>query len=152
MPVSNSKTKNISFFLLIAIAIASFITCMAIFFIGRQVIQICRTRQSTPVTAPVTPPTDSEKKEVSQYQIELSNDDPSVGGVVKSVAKHMFIPRGDVTVGTVQNAEGLRKENPDFYAYAKDGDKVLYYPNGIILYDPVIDRIIDVWRTPKVVN
>lgn len=80
----------------------------------------------------------------SNFQIEVSGEDKKISALVTKVAYHIFLPNGKVTVATVQDAEGLRQEDPLFYQLAKNGHKVLIYPDRKILYDPVSDIVLDV--------
>lgn len=100
-----------------------------------------KTRLSSAVVAKVVTPTPS-----TGYQIELGGENPSVNEVVAKVAQHMFLPRGEVKVATIIDAEGLRADFPEVYTYAQNGQKALFYPNGLIIFDPVSDRIVDVIR------
>lgn len=81
--------------------------------------------------------------------IEITTSDSSVAEVGKAVARHMFLPSGNVKVATVENPDNLRKENPVFYENAKKGDKVLIYPDRAILYNPEVDRVIDIAHFSK---
>jgi hypothetical protein len=79
-----------------------------------------------------------------EYDVEITNDEPEIGGVVKNVAKHMLLPRGEYTVGQIENIQGLLAEQPDVYRYAENGDKIIWYPEGMIIYNPFQDRIVDI--------
>ncbi|MBI4427139.1 MAG: hypothetical protein HY569_01480 [Candidatus Magasanikbacteria bacterium] len=85
----------------------------------------------------------TEKKEGT---LNLSNTDPQVGGVVEKVSKHILLPAGEITVATVNDAEALRKENPKAFQYVKNGDRLLISSESVIIYDPAIDKIVDVAR------
>jgi len=65
--------------------------------------------------------------------------------IIAEVGRLMTLPEGEYpTVATVADLEQL-KDKP-FFNKAKQGDKVLIYPNAkkAILYDPVTDKIIDI--------
>ena len=65
--------------------------------------------------------------------------------IIAEVGRLMTLPEGEYpTVATVADLEQL-KDKP-FFNKAKQGDKVLIYPNAkkAILYDPVTNKIIDV--------
>ena len=65
--------------------------------------------------------------------------------VMATVARHLVLPKGEVpTVATVTDPEKL-KDQP-FFANVKIGDKILIYTNAkkAILYDPSLDRIMEV--------
>ncbi len=78
---------------------------------------------------------------------DVTGDDPTIVDVVKSVSKHMVLPNGNVTVATVTNVENLRAIDPVFYERAQMGDKLLLYDDRAILYNPALDRILDVSHT-----
>ncbi len=82
--------------------------------------------------------------EKSKDFLDLSNNDPEVGGVVEKVSRHMLLPAKNFTVATINDASSLWKENPALFQYAKDGQKVLMYDTGMIIYDSVLDKIVDV--------
>lgn len=83
---------------------------------------------------------DLSKKEQIDYQNLKPND------VIKMVNRHILLADGDITVATVTNVEGLRTDYPELFTYAKTGDKLIFYALGIIVYDPVRDRVVDVLR------
>lgn len=89
---------------------------------------------------------DASQKNSNYYNIEIQDENSEIGQVIKKVSNHIILPGGKTTVATVMDPETLRKENPAFYQYVKRGDKLIYYANGVILYDPVLDRILDVFR------
>lgn len=65
--------------------------------------------------------------------------------VIEAVEKHMVLPEGEEpTVATVSSLDQLAGQ--PFFANAKIGYKVLIYTQArkAILYDPEIDRIIEV--------
>jgi hypothetical protein len=65
--------------------------------------------------------------------------------VADKVSKLMFVPTNEQpTLATVSDPAQLK--NQPFFAHAKIGDKVLVYPNSgkVILYDPVINKIVEV--------
>lgn len=66
--------------------------------------------------------------------------------IIKMVSKHMLLANGDVVVATITNIEGLRLDFPELFTYAKDGDRLIFYSLGIIVYDPVLDKVVDVLR------
>lgn len=80
------------------------------------------------------------------YQIEVDNEDSPISERVKKISQHIILPDGKVTVATIEDPASLQAQNPEFYQYAKKGDNLVYYPNGVILYDPVLDRILDFVR------
>lgn len=93
----------------------------------------------------MTPPVTESNPVNSGAQLDvLSPSNDQVSQIAKKVFTHIFLPSGNVQVATVQNVDALRKQNPVFYKLAKNGDIVLIYQNQAILYDPVIDKVLDV--------
>lgn len=76
--------------------------------------------------------------------LDLSNNDPEVGGIVEKVSRHILLPDKEFTVATVNDASALQQENPILYQYVQNGQKMVIYSSGIIVYDPVIDKLVDV--------
>lgn len=66
--------------------------------------------------------------------------------VIKLVSRHILLTEGEVTVASITNIEGLRADYPELFVYAKNGDKLIFYSLGIIIYDPVLDKVVDVAR------
>ncbi len=65
--------------------------------------------------------------------------------LLDKVGRLVVLPEGEQpTIATVSDAERL-KDQP-FFAKAKNGDKVLIYPNArkAILYDPISDKVIEI--------
>ena len=81
---------------------------------------------------------------VNQQLLDVTTNNASLSELIKKVGKHIFLPSGQVTVSTVVDADALRKDNPVFYQFAKKGDRVLIYATEAILYDPVVDLVLDV--------
>ncbi len=84
------------------------------------------------------------KLETNKNLLGLSNTDPEVGGIVEKVSRHILLPAKEFTVATVKDAEKMYKENPILYQYVKNGQKVLLYDTGAIIYDETLDKIVDV--------
>lgn len=65
--------------------------------------------------------------------------------VVNRVAKHIKIKADEVpTVATVQDADVLRQNNPAFYQYAKNGDRLLIWSDKAVLYSATEDILLAV--------
>ena len=77
-------------------------------------------------------------------KLDLSNTDPEVGGIVEKASKHILLPTGEITVAAVNDAEALRKSNPKAFQYVKNGDRLLISSEGVIIYDPLVDKVVDV--------
>ncbi|OGG03876.1 hypothetical protein A2Z33_00730 [Candidatus Gottesmanbacteria bacterium RBG_16_52_11] len=63
--------------------------------------------------------------------------------VIERVRAHMVMPDGTPKVITVTGVADLRAEQP-FFAKAQEGDKLLVYPQSVILYSPTLDRVVEV--------
>ena len=87
-----------------------------------------------------------QTSEHKSIDMSVSSADPVIADVVRVVGKHLAMPKGDVTVATVVDAEALRGQNPVFYKYAQKGDKVLLFQDRAVLYNPTQDIIIDFAR------
>lgn len=77
-------------------------------------------------------------------QVQVTTNDPGVSDVINKVFKHVFLPSGEVQLRTIAQPDELRKVNPIFYQFAKQGDYVLIYADRAVLYDPVADRVLDI--------
>jgi len=67
--------------------------------------------------------------------------------LIKLVGRHVLLPVGEEPkMATIVDAEKLRKDQPDFYANAKNGDEVLIYfiSKKAFIYDPVNDIVINI--------
>lgn len=68
-----------------------------------------------------------------------------VSATVEKVGMHMVLPEGETpTVASVSDPEALK--NQPFFKNAKVGDRVLIYATALkaILYDPKLDKIVEV--------
>lgn len=81
---------------------------------------------------------------IKENSLDLSNKDPEVGGIVEKVSRHMLLPAKDFTVATVKDEATFWKDNPAMYSYIRNGQKLLLYDTGVIIYDPALDKIVDV--------
>ena len=73
------------------------------------------------------------------------NPQQDASELVAAVGKLIVLPEGETpTVATVSDPDRLRDQ--PFFAKAKQGDKVLLYPNAkkAYLYDPVAGRLLEV--------
>lgn len=83
-------------------------------------------------------------KDSKQEALDLSNNDPEAGRVVEEVSKHILLPSRDFQVYSLNDASALWKENPVLYQYVQNGNKLVAYDTGIIVYDQGLDKIVDV--------
>ncbi len=84
-------------------------------------------------------------------KISSMSNDPKIfakedrAELVKKISRHMVLPANEEpTVAIINDPEQL-KDQP-FFANAKKGDRILIYSiaKRAILYDPEIDRILDI--------
>ena len=86
-----------------------------------------------------------EGLEKNKEFLDLSNNDPEVGGVVEKVSRHILLQSKEFTVATINDADKLKQEvDPILFQYVKNGQKMLIYRTGIIVYDSVLDKVVDV--------
>lgn len=83
---------------------------------------------------------------------------PSGGGLdakstVEKVQRHIVLPKEEPKFVVIQDAATL-KQNQPFFAQAKDGDILLVYTSKVILYSPVLDKVVEVAQirpdTPRI--
>ena len=77
--------------------------------------------------------------------IEAKKERAEVENVIEAVRAHLVLPEGEEpTIATVTDLKQL--EGQPFFKNAKIGHKVLIYTEAkkAILYDPTIDRIVEV--------
>jgi hypothetical protein len=63
--------------------------------------------------------------------------------VIARVSSLLVLPQGVPKVVPVADVETLKKTQP-FFANAQNGDKLLVYPTKVILYSPLLDKIVEV--------
>ena len=75
--------------------------------------------------------------------VALTADDIST--LIAKVARHIVIRTDEKpTVATIQDAQILRTQNPDFYKDAKNGDRLLIWSDKAVLYSTSQDKILSV--------
>lgn len=82
--------------------------------------------------------------EKNKASLDLSHTDPEVGGVVEEVSRHILLPAKQLTVATVKDADKLIQADPVLFQYIRNGQKMLIYEAGAIVYDPILDKVVDV--------
>lgn len=105
-------------------------------------------RRSQTVAAPPVPAAASAvsgQSDLAQMKV-ISATDQSISDLVQKVFKHIFLPGGSVQVQKVVDADKLRAANPVFYQLVRNGDYLLLYSDRAILYDPGIDKVLDVYH------
>ena len=63
--------------------------------------------------------------------------------ILDLVGKHLVLPLENPKIVTIENVEDLRSQQP-FFTQANNGDKLLVYSTKVILYDPTIDKVVDI--------
>ncbi len=64
---------------------------------------------------------------------------------LESLKKIILLPDDfDPTIAVIKDAEALKQEQPDFFGNAKNGDRVIIYPDTAIIYDYQANKIIKV--------
>jgi hypothetical protein len=79
----------------------------------------------------------------TQMALGVTPTKPDESEVVVKVGKHILLPSDEPKIITLENVESLKKEQP-FFEKAVDGDKVLVYSQKVILYNPTLDKIIEI--------
>jgi hypothetical protein len=64
--------------------------------------------------------------------------------LVDRVSQIILVPEGDPTVANIVDVDALRKQNPDFYKDAQNGDRLLLYSTKAIIYREAESKIINV--------
>ncbi|MBI2415067.1 MAG: hypothetical protein HYV33_00200 [Candidatus Kerfeldbacteria bacterium] len=68
----------------------------------------------------------------------------AVSDVTAQLAAHVVLPSNETpSVATVQDADTL-KQDSTFYADAKNGDYVVIYQTKAYLYNPTLDRVVNI--------
>jgi flagellar basal body-associated protein FliL len=62
----------------------------------------------------------------------------------EKVGELILLPDEEPAIATIIDINKLKEQNPEFYANAENGDKLLVYSNKAILYDPEGDKILNV--------
>jgi hypothetical protein len=91
----------------------------------------------------------SKQQTSSQTPQTVSQQNPDQGGdgnILDKVKRHLYVPDGDQPryTGTISDISLLRSKNPDFYANAEEGDKVLIWNDRAVIYSAKKDLIIAV--------
>lgn len=63
--------------------------------------------------------------------------------VLEKIGSHIVLPPEQPRIVTIENVEDLRQQQP-FFILANNGDKLLVYSTRVILYDPKIDKVVDI--------
>jgi hypothetical protein len=83
-----------------------------------------------------------EKKKVKSLR-NMANIE--IEEVVGMVGQLIILPDDlKPNIATIENVDKLREKESDFYKNAEGGDKLLIYPNQVILYNPERNIIVNV--------
>lgn len=78
----------------------------------------------------------------AQEQQQLQNEDQMALENLKNI---MLLPDDfDPTIAIINDAEALKLEQPGFFDNAKNGDRIIIYPNTAIIYDYEANKIINI--------
>lgn len=76
-----------------------------------------------------------------QKQQQLSAEDKKV---IEQLGTILLLPEGTPTMAVVKDVETLKKSQPVFFANAKNGDRLIIYPEQAIIFDALANKIIKV--------
>ena len=132
--------------LVVLMAIITFVMMIVVIILGWYVFDYssAKIRKNKETITALLKNTNLENSGKVVEQIDYAN--LKTEDIIKMVSRHILLADGEVTVATVTNIEGLRTDYPELFTYAKIGDKLIFYSLGIIIYDPVLDRVVDVIR------
>ena len=83
-----------------------------------------------------------EKKKVKNLK-NIANVE--IEEVVSMVGQLIILPEDlKPNIATIENVDKLREKESNFYKNAEDGDKLLIYPDQVILYNPKRNIIVNV--------
>ncbi len=93
----------------------------------------------------------NSQNQLNQLQLQAGLDGTAptptkdeIKKLVTQVGKHFLLPANETPHAiTLANVDSLKKNQP-FFANAKNGNILLVYSREVILYDPVIDKVINV--------
>ena len=60
------------------------------------------------------------------------------------LSKIMLLPEVTPTMARITDIAALQKEQPEFFANAKNGDRVIIYPDFVIIFDTQENKIIKI--------
>ena len=78
----------------------------------------------------------------TQDPLAIANEESE--RIKAKVSSHILLPDEMPAIATIVDVDKLKADNPEFYANAENGDKILVYSNRAILYDPDTDKILNV--------
>ncbi|KKS95725.1 MAG: hypothetical protein UV73_C0014G0002 [Candidatus Gottesmanbacteria bacterium GW2011_GWA2_43_14] len=70
-------------------------------------------------------------------------DEREIKNIMEKAGRHLVLPTGSPQLITVSNVEQLQRDS-SFFTNAKNGHKLLIYTNKVIIYDPDMDKIVDI--------
>jgi len=85
------------------------------------------------------------KGDSSDY-LDIEATDSNSKSIVEAVSKHILLPKGNIEIHTIKDIDLLREKGPTLFQFAKNGDKMLVSKNRIIIFDPELDKVVDVIR------
>lgn len=75
----------------------------------------------------------------------LTSANREIEKIINQAGQLIILPRDlKPNIATIENVEKLKEKEPNFYKNAENGDKLLLYPNQVILYSPKRNIIVNV--------
>lgn len=72
------------------------------------------------------------------------NQEFEIKQATRALSKLVILPKGQTPqLATIISAEAARKQNPQFYAQASDGDLVVIYGETAYIYNPKLKKIVN---------
>lgn len=89
------------------------------------------------------------QKPQEQAQVAQTNTESQNSGIpetlIDKLKKHLIVSETDIPyIATITNIDLVKEKNPDFYANASDGDKVVVWKDRAVIYSEAKDRIVAV--------
>ncbi|MCL4339234.1 hypothetical protein M1271_06110 [Patescibacteria group bacterium] len=93
----------------------------------------------------------NSQNQLNQLQLQAGLDGAAptptadeIKRLVAQVGKHFLLPANEIPHAiTLANVDTLKKDQP-FFTNAKNGNILLVYSQEVILYDPILDKVINV--------
>ena len=85
------------------------------------------------------------RKQPEQTAASQASSPEDIKALIDKIGMHILINRSESpTVATVQDADMLRSQNPQFYKDAQNGDRLVIWSDKAILYSPARDVLLAV--------
>jgi hypothetical protein len=91
---------------------------------------------------------DEQKVQTTATSTQMVNQQPEnvqPQTLLDKLKKHLLVTETDIPyIATITNVSLVKEKNPDFYANASDGDKVIVWKDRAVIYSESQDRIVAV--------